>query len=262
MPSRRRRLDAELVRRGLARGRGHAKALIERGDVAVDGAGAPKPATLVAAETAITVAEGSPAWAGRGGIKLEAGLDAFEVDPAGARALDVGASTGGFTDVLLARGAAAVVALDVGYGQLLWRLAQDPRVTVVDRTNFRTADVAALGAPFDLIVADVSFISLGLLAPNLAAAGDAGTRYVVLVKPQFEVGKQKVGRGGVVRSESDRAEAIVGVCRAFHDVGIGADDVICSPITGSKGNVEFLLSARHGAPLSLTNDAIQRTVTP
>lgn len=261
MPTTRRRLDAELVRRGLASGRAQAKALIERGEVTVEGAGAPKATTLVEPGTRITIGDSGARWASRAGHKLAAALDAFSLDVSGAHALDVGASTGGFTDVLLDRGAESVVAVDVGYGQLLWRLSQDPRVTVVDRTNFRTADVASLGAPFDVVVVDVSFISLALLAAKLGEAGRPGTRYVVLVKPQFEVGPDRVGRGGIVRSEDDHRRAISGVCAAFESAGLGARDVLRSPITGTKGNVEYLLAAGHGASLSLDDDAIAEVTT-
>jgi 23S rRNA (cytidine1920-2'-O)/16S rRNA (cytidine1409-2'-O)-methyltransferase len=244
---RRRRLDAELVRRGLATGRDQAKRLIEAGNVLIDGAPGTKPATLVAAGDPIVLVDTEHTWASRGGQKLVGALDAFDLDVTGSRALDVGASTGGFTDVLLARGAQTVTAVDVGYGQLVWRLAQDERVTVLDRTNFRTLDVGDLGDPFEVIVVDVSFISVTLLAPNLAAAGTGGSRYLVLVKPQFEVGRASVGAGGIVSDRSARAGAIERVARSLADVAVGAIDVIESPITGAKGNVEFLLHAVHGA---------------
>lgn len=243
----RRRLDAELVRRGLATGRDQAKRLIESGGVLIDGAPGAKPATLVAAGDAIVLLDPEPAWASRGGQKLDAALDAFAIDVSGARALDVGASTGGFTDVLLTRGAAAVTAVDVGYGQLVWRLAQDPRVTVIDRTNFRTMDIPDLDPPFDVVVVDVSFISVTLLASNLAAAGADGTRYLVLVKPQFEVGRESVGTGGIVSDAGARRDAIDRVAAALDSHDIGATGLIESPITGAKGNVEFLLEAVHGA---------------
>jgi 23S rRNA (cytidine1920-2'-O)/16S rRNA (cytidine1409-2'-O)-methyltransferase len=262
MPAKRRRLDAELVRRGLASGRDHAKRLIAEGSVEVSGASAPKAATLVGPDAEITLASGEPAWASRGGIKLDAALSRFDIDPEKRHVLDVGASTGGFTDVLLARGAASVVAVDVGYGQLVWRLSQDERVTVVDRTNFRTVDVGDLGAPFDLIVADVSFISLTLLAPQLAAAGRPGTGYVVLVKPQFEVGKHRVKRGGIVHAPEDHVDAIERVAAAFDAEGIGTTDLMRSPITGTKGNVEFLLGARLDEPRRLEPATIAATVHP
>lgn len=256
----RRRLDAELVRRGLATGRDQAKRLIESGGVLVDGAPGAKPATLVAAGDPIVLLDPEPAWASRGGQKLDAAIDAFGVDVSGARALDVGASTGGFTDVLLTRGAAAVTSLDVGYGQMVWRLVQDPRVTVVDRTNFRTIDVADLEPPFDIVVVDVSFISVALLTSNLAAAGADGTRYLVLVKPQFEVGRESVGTGGIVSDAAARHDAIERVASALDDDGIGATGLMESPITGAKGNVEFLLAASHGADRTVDEGVIAGVV--
>lgn len=260
MTTLRRRLDAELVRRGLVTGRDHAKRLIEAGDVLIDGAPGGKPATLVATDAAITIADQGPNWASRGGYKLAGALDGFGIDPAGTRVLDVGASTGGFTDVVLDRGAVSVTAVDVGYGQLLWRLSQDERVTVFDRTNFRTLDVTTLDPPFDLVVVDVSFISIALLAANLAAAGESGTRYVVLVKPQFEVGRDRVGTGGIVTDSTARRDAIHGVISALAEVGIGAVGVMESSITGAKGNVEYLLECRHGAEPSVSATEIDTVV--
>lgn len=261
MTTLRRRLDAELVRRGLVTGRDHAKRVIEAGDVLIDGAPGAKPATLVAVDAAITIADQGPSWASRGGHKLDPALSRFGIDVSGLRALDVGASTGGFTDVVLDRGAASVVAVDVGYGQLVWRLRQDARVTVVDRTNFRTLDVTTIGAPFDLVVVDVSFISVGLLSANLAAAGRHGTVYVVLVKPQFEVGRERVGTGGIVTDPGARRDAIAAVAASLGRAGIGSVGVMESPITGAKGNVEYLLHAVHGVASSLTADEIE-AVTP
>ncbi len=240
------------MRRGLLASRTAARRAIEESRVRVAGVAEPRAASLVAPSTAITLAEPERAWASRGGGKLAAGLDAFGIDLAGRRCLDVGASTGGFTDVLLAGGAAAVTALDVGYGQLVWRLRQDPRVEVVDRTNFRHADLASLGAPFDVVVVDVSFISVGLLAGQLAGAGHPDTDYVVLVKPQFEVGKGQVGKGGIVTDPALHRATIESVAAGLDGAGLGARDVIASPIRGAKGNVEFLLHLRPGpsAPLS------------
>jgi 23S rRNA (cytidine1920-2'-O)/16S rRNA (cytidine1409-2'-O)-methyltransferase len=256
----RRRLDAEMVRRGLASGRDQAKRLIEDGGVRVNGSEGAKAATLVGPGVPIVIVADSVEWASRGGLKLAAALDAFDVDPTGMKTLDVGASHGGFTDVLLARGATSVVAVDVGYGQLVWRLAQDPRVTVVDRTNFRTVDVAGLGGPFDLVVMDVSFISVAHLAANLAAAGRPGSRYVVLVKPQFEVGKQRVGRGGIVSDPRAHTDAISAVSSALASVGIGTTDLIPSPITGAKGNHEFLVLGVHGVYQALAPGRIEEAV--
>lgn len=206
----------------------------------------PKAATLVAGDEPIEVDSGD-SWASRAGDKLAAALDRFGIDPTGLRVLDVGASTGGFTDVLLEHGAASVVAVDVGYGQLLTRLATDERVEVVDRTNFRTVDVAGLGAPFELVTMDVSFISAASLAGKLRECGTAGTDYVVLVKPQFEVGRDRVGRGGIVRDPQDHRDAISTVARALSRSGIAPIGAMPSPILGSKGNREFLLHGRIGA---------------
>lgn len=251
------------MRRGLASGRDDAKRLIAAGDVRVGGSSMVKPATLVGADTPIVVEGGTRAdWASRGGLKLDAALERFDIDVGGARALDVGASTGGFTDVLLERGAASVTAVDVGYGQLVWRLQQDPRVTVVDRTNFRTLDVTTLDVPFDVVVVDVSFISVGLIAANLASAGRPATRYVVLVKPQFEVGRDRVGRGGIVSDRAAHADALSSVAAALDSAGIAPLDAMRSPIEGAKGNVEFLLTASLGAERTLGSDRIAEVAAP
>lgn len=241
----RRRLDAELVRRGMVTSRAEAQRLIAVGGVSVGGHPTARPATLVAPDDPITMAAG-PEWASRGGEKLAAALRTFPVEVTGRRALDVGASTGGFTDVLLAAGAAVVVAVDVGYGQLLWRLRTDPRVVVHDRTNFRTVDVAGLGAPFGVVVVDVSFISVRLLAERLAEAGETGTDYVILIKPQFEAGRAAIGSGGIVRDPAAREAAALSVAAGLAAVGIGPLQAMRSPILGAKGNVEFLLHARRG----------------
>lgn len=246
MPTRR-RLDAELVRRGLVSSRTEAQRLIEVGGVLVSGRSSARPATLVSSGEPIELEEGDR-WASRAGGKLDSALAAFAVPTDGVSALDVGASTGGFTDVLLAHGVASVVAVDVGYGQMISRLAGDPRVTVRDRTNFRVADLEALGSPFDLIVVDVSFISVRLLASNLAAAGLAGSHYVVLVKPQFEVGRSGVGAGGIVRAAAGHREAVMSVGTSLAAHGIGPRGLIASPVRGTKGNQEFLLHAVKGMP--------------
>jgi 23S rRNA (cytidine1920-2'-O)/16S rRNA (cytidine1409-2'-O)-methyltransferase len=247
------------VRRGFFGSRSAARRAIEDNRVVVSGIAVPRAATLVDEATGLSLVE--PArWASRGGEKLAAALDAFVIDPTGLSCLDVGASAGGFTDVLLQRGAAAVAAVDVGYGQLAWRLRQDDRVTVYDRTNFRHAAPESLGAPFDLVVVDVSFISVRLLAGNLAACGRAGSDYVVLVKPQFEVGREHVGRGGIVTDPALHGAAVAGVAGALAGVGIGPRSVFRSPITGSKGNAEFFVAARLGETASLTSRAIEETV--
>lgn len=243
----RRRLDLELVRRGLAASRSEARDVIAGGRVTVDGRPALKPGTLVRADEPVSVSSGRR-FVSRGGDKLEAGLERFGIDPAGKRALDAGAGTGGFTDVLLAGGAERVVAVDVGYGQLSWRLRQDPRVMVMERTNVR--DLRAEDLPYapDLIVADLSFISLRTVLPALAAAAEVGADFVLLVKPQFEAGPDGVGRGGVVRDPDVWLRVLRETMAACREAGLGPLDAIPSPLRGPAGNVEFLLHARAGDP--------------
>ncbi|MFQ5948368.1 MAG: TlyA family RNA methyltransferase [Acidimicrobiia bacterium] len=242
----RRRLDQELVRRGLVESRTAAQHALDEGRVAVRGVAAPKAATLVRVDDPLRVLPPPDQYVSRGGAKLAAAIAAFGVPVEGRRALDVGASTGGFTDCLLQLGAAEVTTLDVGYGQLHWRLRSDPRVRVVDRTNARHADPAGIGAPFDLVAVDVSFISLTLLADQLAAFGSEATDYLLLVKPQFEVGKDAVGKGGVVVDPDLHRAAIEKVLSGLSKVGLGARQVVASPIPGAKGNREFFLGVRHG----------------
>ncbi len=248
------------MRRGLAPTRTAAQRAIAARRVVVRGIPEPRAATLVDEQAVLTVIEDGPHWASRGGLKLAGALEAFGVAVVGRRCLDVGASTGGFTDVLLAAGAASVAAVDVGYGQMDWRLRSDIRVAVFDRVNFRLADPAALGAPFELIVADVSFISLRLLAPNLAACGRAGTDYVVLVKPQFEVGRGQVRRGGLVIDPALHRAALQGVAEAFAAAGLGVRRAAISPITGATGNREFFFHAVCGDPLSLGEQSLDEVV--
>ena len=247
--ARRARLDAELVRRGLARSREQAAELIAAGRVTVGGAVATKPATGVDAATPVHVtADEGPSYVSRGGHKLVGALDAFGYDPAGKRALDAGASTGGFTDVLLTRGAAHVVAVDVGYGQLAWSLQTDDRVTVLDRTNVRSLTLDQVGAPVDLVVADLSFIPLGLVLPALVAVGTAEVDLIPMVKPQFEVGRERLPAGGVVRDPGLRAEAVRGVAEQAAALGLGVRGVTASPLPGPSGNVEYFLWLTRGAP--------------
>lgn len=196
----------------------------------------------------------------RAGRKLAGALDEMSFDVAGVRAVDVGASTGGFTDCLLQRGAASVVAVDVGYGQLHHRLRSDDRVTVVERTNIRHADPGALGAPFDLVVGDLSFISLASLAPQLAALGSADTDWILLVKPQFEAGRDKVGRGGIVRDAAVHREVLGSVLDAFARVGLGCRWLGVSSITGTTGNVEFIARFAPG-PITVTDRDIVETAS-
>ena len=236
------RLDAELVRRGLARSRQQATELIEQGRVAVHGVPAGKPATVVDRDTPVTVRETDErVWASRGAHKLIGALDAFPIPVAGARCLDAGASTGGFTDVLLERGAAGVVAVDVGYGQLVWRLRSDPRVRVHDRTNVRNLAPEAIGGPVDLTVADLSFISLRTVLPALAACTAGDGSVAPMVKPQFEVGRERLGSGGVVRSPELRLAALTEVTGAARALGLVLRGAVASPLPGPSGNVEFFL---------------------
>jgi 23S rRNA (cytidine1920-2'-O)/16S rRNA (cytidine1409-2'-O)-methyltransferase len=247
---RRVRLDAELVRRGLARSREQAANLVAAGRVSVAGQTATKPATAVDPAAPLLVAEVSddPDYASRGGHKLAGALDAFDqIQVAGRRCLDAGASTGGFTDVLLRRDAAAVVAVDVGYGQLAWRLRTDERVTVLDRTNVRALTPDDIGGPADLVVADLSFISLRLVLPALAACAGPGADLLPMVKPQFEVGKDRLGSGGVVRDPALRAEAVLTVAGAAGELGLGVAGVVASPLPGPSGNVEYFLWLRADA---------------
>jgi len=253
------RLDAELVRRGLARSREQAGELVSAGLVMVAGQRAAKPATQVARDAPITVSEsGEPGYVSRGGQKLAGALAAFgDLAVAGRNALDAGASTGGFTDVLLRAGAAHVVAADVGYGQLAWSLRTDPRVTVLDRVNVRTLEPVT-PVP-DLVVADLSFISLTLVLPALVARAAPDADFVLLVKPQFEVGKGRVGAGGVVRDTTDRSAAVEKVCRAAAELGLGVRGVTASPLPGQAGNVEYFVWLRRGAP-PLAAEQLRRAI--
>ncbi|MGW7207750.1 TlyA family RNA methyltransferase [Streptomyces sp. NPDC054837] len=250
----RQRLDAELVRRKLARSREHASQLIAAGRVSVGKTVATKPATQVETAAAIVVSDddGDPGYVSRGGHKLAGALQAFVPQGLvveGRRALDAGASTGGFTDVLLRSGAAHVVAVDVGYGQLAWTLQSDERVTVKDRTNVRELTLEAIdGKPVDLVVGDLSFIPLGLVLPALARCVKPDADLVMMVKPQFEVGKERLGSGGVVRSPQLRAEAVRGVAEKAWELGLGVKGVTASPLPGPSGNVEYFLWLRAGAP--------------
>ncbi|MBD0862755.1 TlyA family RNA methyltransferase [Gordonia sp. zg691] len=242
------RLDAELVRRGLARSREQARELVDAGAVKVNGTIAAKPATGVTRDTPIVVDEApKDDWASRGAHKLLGALEAFEplgLSVEGRRCLDAGASTGGFTDVLLRRGVREVVAADVGYGQLIWRLQNDERVHVLDRTNVRHLEPDAIGGPVDVVVADLSFISLGLVLPALARCCAPGADLLPMVKPQFEVGKDRVGSGGVVRDPALRAEAVFDVASEAAALGLRTRGVVASPLPGPSGNVEFFLWLR------------------
>lgn len=254
------RLDAELVRRELARSRENASDLIESRSVLVNGIPATKPATMVDAQTSIKLAGKRDDFVSRGGHKLAGALDSFAgVIVEGRRCLDAGASTGGFTDVLLRRNAAHVVAVDVGYGQLAWSLRQDERVSILDRTNIRHLTGDVVGDPIDLVVADLSFISLTLVLPALAAVSKPEADFVVMVKPQFEVGREKLGAGGVVRDPQLRKSAVIDVADSAYDVGLGTMAIVASPLPGPAGNVEYFLWLRRGAA-AIDHDALDRAI--
>jgi 23S rRNA (cytidine1920-2'-O)/16S rRNA (cytidine1409-2'-O)-methyltransferase len=215
---------------------------------------------MVDAETSIKLAGKRDDFVSRGGHKLAGALDAFDgVMVEGKRCLDAGASTGGFTDVLLRRGAAHVVAVDVGYGQLAWALRQDERVSILDRTNIRHLTGEVVGEPIDLVVADLSFISLTLVLPALAAVSKPEADYVVMVKPQFEVGREKLGAGGVVRDPALRKSAVIDVAESAYDVGLGTMSIVASPLPGPAGNVEYFLWLRRGAP-AIDIDALDQAI--
>lgn len=250
-PNRRLRLDAELVRRSLARSREHAGRLIDEGRVSVNGHVATKAATAVATDADLVVTDtGEVEYASRGGHKLAGALADFGplgLEVSGRRCLDAGASTGGFTDVLLRAGAREVVAVDVGYGQLAWSLQSDDRVVVRDRTNIRTLDLETTGGPVDVVVGDLSFISLTLVLDALIKVTDENGDLVLMVKPQFEVGKDRLGKGGVVRDPAHRVDAVLTVAQAAASRGWGARAVTTSRLPGPSGNVEFFLWLRRGA---------------
>ncbi|TNM50266.1 TlyA family RNA methyltransferase [Nocardioides albidus] len=264
MPPRRLRLDAELVRRGLAPSRERAAQLIADGRVKVAGAPASKAATGVTTDVAIVVTEGTngPDYVSRGAHKLAGALAAFGplgLQVEGRRCLDAGASTGGFTDVLLRSGAAEVVAVDVGYGQLHWSLQQHERVVVHDRTNVRTLTADDIGGPVDLVVGDLSFISLTLVLDALLGVTRPDGDLALMVKPQFEVGKDRLGKGGVVRDPELWVETVLAVAHAAGQRGWGARAVTVSPLPGPSGNVEFFLWLRHG-PASADDASIAEIV--
>lgn len=251
--ARRARVDAELVRRGLARSREHAGELIAAGRVLIAGTVATKPATAIEPGTPLVVTEVADevSWASRGAHKLIGALESFVPDGlrvAGRRCLDAGASTGGFTDVLLREGAREVVAVDVGYGQLVWRLQSDDRVHVIDRTNVRNIDAEHIGGPAELVVADLSFISLKLVLPAFVRCVAPGADLLPMIKPQFEVGKDRVGSGGVVRDPVLRTAAVLDVAREAQTLGLRTLGAVASPLPGPSGNVEYFLWLRAGEP--------------
>jgi 23S rRNA (cytidine1920-2'-O)/16S rRNA (cytidine1409-2'-O)-methyltransferase len=239
------RLDQLIVSLGLAPTRARAQAIILAGDVTVGGVRHDKAGALVAADAPVHVRSADHPYVSRGGLKLAGALEAFALDPSGRLCLDLGASTGGFTDCLLQRGARRVVAVDVGYGQLAHKLRTDPRVVVLERTNARDLDPGAIGGAADLTVVDASFIGLGKLMPAIARCTRAGGDLVALVKPQFEVGRETAARGrGVVRDDAARADAVDGVVASATGAGFAVLDQRDSVLAGPKGNREVFLHAR------------------
>ncbi|MFI5327607.1 MAG: TlyA family RNA methyltransferase [Candidatus Rokuibacteriota bacterium] len=258
------RLDVWLTEHGLAESREKAQALVMAGRVRIDGAPASKPGVRVREASAVHVEPGR-AHVGRGARKLEGALDAFGVDPAGRVVVDVGASTGGFTETLLARGARRVYAVDVGRGQLHERLRTDPRVVVRDRTNARALSPVEIPEPCSLATVDVSFISASKILPALLSVLGPGAEAVVLVKPQFEVGRGQVGRGGIVKDPALHRAALLSVATAAQTLGYGIVGACASPVPGAEGNREFFLHLiREGAPLAADalEEHFQKAVGP
>jgi 23S rRNA (cytidine1920-2'-O)/16S rRNA (cytidine1409-2'-O)-methyltransferase len=237
------RLDVMLAERGLAESREKAQALVLAGEVLVNGVKAKKPGQSVPPGADLQVLQ-RPPYVGRGGLKLEAAIDRFNIQVAGRICLDVGSSTGGFTDCLLQRGAARVHTVDVGAGQLDWKLRTDSRVVLHERVNARYLRYEDIGEPIDLAVCDVSFISVTLILPALGPLLQPSSEMVILVKPQFEVGKEQVGKGGIVRDPELHRSSCERVETAVREMGYKTD-IIESPILGAEGNKEFLLYARH-----------------
>ncbi len=240
------RLDRLLTERRFAESREKARALILAGQVLVQGQKIDKAGALVQRDAEIRILGEVLPYVSRGGLKLEKAIQEFGVSVVGKAALDVGASTGGFTDCLLQHGCANVYAVDVGYGQIAWKLRQDPRVVVIERTNIREMASSVIPEPVDVAVIDVSFISLEKVIPAVLKFLRPDAEIIALIKPQFEVGKDSVGKGGIVRDEAARSAAVDRVAAFFRDTGLDVKGVILSPITGQDGNVEFLIYAvRH-----------------
>jgi 23S rRNA (cytidine1920-2'-O)/16S rRNA (cytidine1409-2'-O)-methyltransferase len=258
--TRRTRVDAELVRRGLARSRQQAAELIDAGRVLVDGMPAAKPATAIAVTANVIVEAGERTWVSRGAHKLIGALDTFGVEVADRRCLDAGASTGGFTEVLLDRGAREVVAVDVGYGQLAWPLRSDDRVSVLERTNVRTLTPEAIGGRVQIVVADLSFISLSTVLPALTTCSALDADIVPMVKPQFEVGKGQVGAGGVVSDPLLRRTAVRAVSQRAAELNWHTVGVVASPLPGPSGNVEYFLWLRADTDRALLGDDLDAAI--
>ena len=255
------RLDTLLVARGVTESREKARALILAGKVVVVGQPTPKPGSLIREDAEIRVAEPEHPWVSRGGIKLAHALEAFAIDVTGQLAIDIGASTGGFTDVMLQRGARRVVAIDVGHGQLHWKLRTDPRVTLIEGLNARTLDASALpdlGDGAGIVTIDVSFISLTYILPVVPPLLARDANVVSLVKPQFEAGREEVGRGGLVRDPAVHARVVETVTAAAAAVGLSRVRVIDSPVLGAEGNQEFLMHLKKRHEASLTTEHNRR----
>lgn len=249
------RLDVELVRRGLARSRDEAVDLITAGVVIVNGIKAAKPASQVATEDSIALKREKFRYVSRGGIKLSGALQHFQIDSLeGKRVLDAGASTGGFTEVLLQLGAKRVFAIDVGYGQLAWSLQNHPQVEVIDRTNIRELPIDKIGSKVDLLVADLSFISLTTVLKKFTELVLDGGDLILLVKPQFEVGRENLGSGGVVREKYLRKEAVMKVATHAFEHGWGTRGVVASSLPGPSGNVEYFIWLRQDCDLLRESD--------
>lgn len=239
------RLDNSIVDKGLVGSRNRARTLIMSGKVLVNNQPVSKPGTFIKASDSIDVKDHGIPFASRGGIKLEAALQAFEVDVSGLECLDVGASTGGFTDCLLQNGASHVYAVDVGYGQLAWHLRNDARVTVIERANIRYLPPERIPSPLDITVIDVSFISLKIVVLSVLKFLKGGASIIALIKPQFEVGKGKIGKGGVVRDTALHTTVIEDLTSYFQAKGLRKESIIPSPITGPKGNKEFFIHLKY-----------------
>lgn len=247
MTSRRIRLDLRVVELSLAESRQRSQALVMAGKILVNGEPADKPGMLVSPADQIVLKGEDIPFVSRGGLKLVAALEACDVVVEGAICMDVGASTGGFTDCLLQHGAAHVYAVDVGYGQLAWKLRGDPRVTAIERTNIRYMDPSSLPVPVDLVTIDTSFISLKIVVPSVLKFLKEDGIILALIKPQFEVGKGKVGKGGVVRDALHHKEVIEALCSFFDGIGLIPKTVVPSPVLGPKGNQEFVILLAHRA---------------
>lgn len=241
MTEKKQRLDSLVADMGLARSRQRSRALIMAGRILVNRQPVEKPGTLVLKSDEIVLRGDEPLYVSRGGLKLEAGLNAFKVNVEGLSCLDAGASTGGFTDCLLQHGARRVFAVDVGYGQLAWKIRQDPRVAVIERMNIRYMPYDAIGEPVDLATIDVSFISLKIVVPVMLKFMKNEAAVIALIKPQFEVGKNNVGKGGVVRNPDLHNRVIADLTDFFSKIGLARRSLISSPILGPKGNKEFLI---------------------